>query len=215
MINTNEEIKASGIPIKFGIVTGEIVVIESDPKVDELIERYIDTEFDSLSDPKSHQSIMGGRSLYRYFKKDPTRYRLSSEALIRRLKSGKGLYSINNIVDLMNYFSIKYGNPIGLYDLEKIKGSIEYRLGHKDEIYKGLGKGTLNIENLPVLSDELGAFGSATSDTERTMITLDTKKMLLIIYYFKDSTSESNNENALALLNKYIQFDLNINDVVE
>ncbi len=215
MINTNKEIKESGIPIKFGIVTGDIVVIESDPKVDDLIERYIDTEFDSLTDPKSHQSIMGGRSLYRHFKKDPTRYRLSSEALIRRLKSGKGLYSINNIVDLMNYFSIKYGNPIGIYDLEKIKGPIEYRLGHKDEFYKGLGKGTLNIENLPVLADELGAFGSATSDTERTMITLETKKMLLIIYYFKDISSESYNENALALLNEYIKFDLNINDVVE
>ena len=173
MINVNKEIKESEFPIKFGIITGEIDVIESDPIIDDLIKRYIDLEFDSLTDPKSFQSIAGGRSLYRYFKKDPTRYRLSSEALIRRVKSGKGLYTINNIVDLMNFYSIKYGNPVGLYDFDKIEGPIEYRLGLKDELYKGLGKGILNIENLPVLSDALGAFGSATSDNERTRITTD------------------------------------------
>ena len=78
-----------------------------------------------------------------------------------------------------------------------------------------MGKGTLNIENLPVLSDAIGAFGSATSDTERTMITSETKKMLLIIYYFKDSSSELNNQHALELLNTYLEFNLTKNAIVE
>src|SRR5688572_22986195 len=45
---------------------------------------------------------------------DPTRYRPSSESLLRRAVSGKGLYFINSVVDLVNYFSLKLLYPIGL-----------------------------------------------------------------------------------------------------
>src|SRR5262245_65893858 len=46
---------------------------------------------------------------------DPTRYRPSSESLLRRAVKGKGLYFINSVVDLVNYFSLKKLCPMGLY----------------------------------------------------------------------------------------------------
>ena len=47
---------------------------------------------------------------------DPTRYRPSSESLLRRAVKGKGLYFINSVVDLVNYFSLKTLCPMGLFD---------------------------------------------------------------------------------------------------
>lgn len=41
--------------------------------------------------------------------KDPGRYRISSEALYRRLKQGKGLYAINSVVDANNIASLETG----------------------------------------------------------------------------------------------------------
>ncbi len=119
------------------------------------------------------------REAYRKFWKDPTRYRLSSESLLRRILKGKEIDSINNIVDINNLLSIVFFDSIGTYDIEKLVPSITFRIGRKDEDYIGIGRGALNIENLPVLSDRIGAFGSATSDSERTMVTMETKKILM------------------------------------
>ena len=39
----------------------------------------------------------------------------------------------------------------------------------------------INIENIPLYEDEIGPFGSTTSDTPRTMVTENTKKILLFM----------------------------------
>ena len=54
----------------------------------------------------------------------------------------------------------------------------------------------INIENLPVLSDSISTFGSPTSDSERDMITEDTKQIIMCIYSFsgKDEIEDYLNE---------------------
>jgi DNA/RNA-binding domain of Phe-tRNA-synthetase-like protein len=42
----------------------------------------------------------------------------------------------------------------------------------------------LNLEGLPVFCDAAGPHGSPTSDSERTMVTLETKKVIAIIISF-------------------------------
>ena len=54
----------------------------------------------------------------------------------------------------------------------------------KDEPYEGIGRGNINIENIPVYCDEVGPFGTPTSDTPRTRITEETKTILLFITSF-------------------------------
>ena len=51
-------------------------------------------------------------------------------------------------------------------------------------MYKGIGKYDLNLEGLPLFADALGPHGSATSDSERTMVTEATKQVLAIIVSF-------------------------------
>ncbi|MGQ8335225.1 B3/B4 domain-containing protein [Sunxiuqinia sp. A32] len=125
--------------------------------------------------------IASARKAYKACGKDPARYRLSAEALLRRVVSGKGLYQINTVVDLLNLVSISTGYSIGGYDVDKILGSIELEIGVAGEPYIGLGRGELNIEGMPVFRDDQGAFGTSTSDSERTGVSLETKHFLMII----------------------------------
>lgn len=132
-------------------------------------------------------NIKESRAAYKAFGKDPSRYRVSSEALIRRIGQGKGLYEVNTVVDVNNLISIESGFSVGSYDAAKIEDELVFRIGREGETYKGIGKDEIRIDCLPVLSDEKGAIGSSTSDSERAMITEDAEEVLTLIYSFSEN----------------------------
>lgn len=132
-------------------------------------------------------NVRESRAAYKAFGKDPSRYRVSSEALIRRIAQGKGLYEVNTVVDANNLISVESGFSVGSYDAAKIGGELVFRVGKEGEMYKGIGKEQIKIEGLPVLADSEGAVGSSTSDSERAMITENTKEVLTLIYSFSDN----------------------------
>ena len=129
-------------------------------------------------------AILATRAGYKALGKDPARYRGSAEALLRRIIAGKGLPRIHAVVDIINIASVESRLPIGLYDLAHVKGNITFRAGRAGETYKGIGKYELNLEGLPLFADELGPHGSATSDSERTMVTPATRSVLAILVSF-------------------------------
>ena len=124
------------------------------------------------------------RAAYKALGKDPARYRGSAEALLRRVVGGKGLPEINAVVDVINLVSVESRLPVGLYDLGHVVGEIVFRAGKSGETYKGIGKYDLNLEGLPLFADTVGPHGSATSDSERTMVTAATKEVLAVIVSF-------------------------------
>ncbi len=124
------------------------------------------------------------RKAYKALGKDPARYRGSAEALLRRVVAGKGLPQVNAVVDVINLVSVESRLPIGLYDLGHVVGEIVFRAGRAGETYKGIGKYDLNLEGLPLFADAVGPHGSATSDSERTMVTNATNQVLAIIISF-------------------------------
>ncbi len=147
-------------------------------------------------------NIKESRAAYKKFGKDPSRYRVSSEALIRRIGQGKGLYEVNSVVDVNNLISIESGFSVGSYNVENLEENLEFRVGRKGETYKGIGKDDINIEGLPVLADEKGAIGSSTSDSERAMITEEVQEVLTLIYSFSDNKDL---EKAMEYGKKYIE----------
>jgi DNA/RNA-binding domain of Phe-tRNA-synthetase-like protein len=113
---------------------------------------------------------------------DPTRYRPSSESLLRRAVSGKGLYLINSVVDLVNYFSLKLLYPMGLYDHDRLKPPIALRVGKPGETYEGIGRQSLNLAGFPLLVDQEGPFGSPISDSMRTRVTEECSRLLWVTF---------------------------------
>lgn len=137
-----------------------------------------------LKDIHDIKTIRDSRLFYKNIGQDPSRYRVSSEALYRRIVTGKGLYFINNVVEINNIISLKSGFSVGCYDLDKIEGPVVFRIGNRNEQYKGIGKDVFSVQKLPVFSDSKGAFGSPTSDSMRTMITQQTRNIMLVIISF-------------------------------
>ncbi|WP_418661490.1 B3/4 domain-containing protein [Bacteroides ilei] len=145
---------------------------------------------------KEMPAIQATRQAYKKCGKDPSRYRPSSEALCRRILRGLSLYQIDTLVDLINLASINSGHSIGGFDLDKIQGdSLVLGIGKAGEPYEGIGRGTLNIERMPVYRDAVGGVGTPTSDNERTKLSLDTTHLLAIMnaYSGNDGLEESVN----------------------
>ena len=169
-----------------------------------LSERYSP---DSL---KSRPGIEATRKAYRALGKDPSRYRPSNEALVRRFLQGKHLYEISTLVDLNNLASIRWAYSIGGFDLDLINGNrLILGIGQKDEPYEGIGRGPLNIENLPVYRDLTGGIGTPTSDNERTKISLSTRRLLVLVNGYDgncDLTLRCG-KDLQELLSKYAQSD--------
>ena len=131
---------------------------------------------------KEQSGIAATREAYRKAGKDPSRYRPACEQLARRILQGKDLYSIDQLVDFGNLVSLYCGYSTAMLDAEKILGeNITLGIGTSGEPYEGIGRGVLNIENLPVYRDEEGGFATPTSDSVRTMISANTKHILLLI----------------------------------
>jgi DNA/RNA-binding domain of Phe-tRNA-synthetase-like protein len=138
----------------------------------------------SMEDITKIPAINAARKAYKQCGKDPSRYRPSADSLIRRIVKGNDLYRVNNVVDYLNLVSIQTGISIGGYDTSKIVGNPIMDIGSATEVYYGIGRGILNIEGLPVLRDDKGAFGSPTSDSERTMISKETNHAAFVFYDF-------------------------------
>jgi DNA/RNA-binding domain of Phe-tRNA-synthetase-like protein len=131
--------------------------------------------------------IAPARVLYRRFGIDPTRVRPSSEALLRRLKKGEPLPRINSLVDVANALSVQLQVPVGLYDLDKVKGQGEgddlaVRLGAEGESYIGIGKEKVNVAGRICVADAEGPCGNPSSDSARTMITTATERAAWIYF---------------------------------
>ena len=110
----------------------------------------------------------------------------------------------NNVVDAGNILSITTRKSVAVLDYDNIEGDVLIRLGKESDIYEGIGRGILNISNIPLYEDNRGPFGSVTSDTERTMIRTTTKKILLFIISF--SGKEGLAENIEEAVNLYKKF---------
>lgn len=148
------------------------------------------------------------RKAYRTLGKDPTRYRGSQEALIRRVLKGKGLYRINTAVDLNNLLSLECRHSIGMFDAGRIDGPVLIRAGRPGETYYGIGRDLLNVEGLPLLTDSEGPFGSPTSDSERTKVTLETTSTLTTILSFTGTDQLADHCRRMAgLLRRYAACD--------
>jgi DNA/RNA-binding domain of Phe-tRNA-synthetase-like protein len=184
-INIDSELKQKCPGFQVGVLQFEAspaFVPELDQKIQSL-EEAIQKKYE-LADVLKIPNIAAAREGYKALGKDPSRYRLAVESLYRRIVKGNSLYRINNLVDLGNVLSLETMRSIAVLDQDQIVGdTITIRIG-RDEPYEGIGRGNLNIENIPVYCDEVGPFGSPTSDTERTMITERTKNVLLFIISF-------------------------------
>jgi DNA/RNA-binding domain of Phe-tRNA-synthetase-like protein len=165
--------------------------------------QYISSTF-TLENIKFRPEIFATRQVYKKLGKDPNRYRPSAEALCRRICRGIGIQQINTLVDIINLVSFRSGFSIGGFDAEKIQGNLQLEVGTVNDFFEAIGRGILNVEGLPLFKDSVGGIGTPTSDNERTKLTLETRRLLMIINgYSGEKGLNEASELAEMLLEKF------------
>ncbi|SDI83293.1 B3/B4 domain-containing protein [Natribacillus halophilus] len=171
---------------KIGCISYTSVTIDTPPQeLQGRIDLFQKTvELDLEEHPLTYyEGVKEWRQVFKQLGMDPGRYRPSHEALFRRLKQGKGFPSSDSsAIMLNNFFSAYYQIPIGLYDSDKLKESVEVRLGKETDEYEGLNGRINHMKGKLTNVDHQGAFGSPIVDSKRSAVTPETENILQLLY---------------------------------
>ncbi len=175
--------KISGL--KLGLLVGKNLKVNKHSELVnsqfENLDIHIKNKF-SDHPPSKDPIVSTVRRMYRRIGWEPTQYRPSSEAMIRRFLKNKGLYHINNLVDLGNVASTRFHLPLGLYDSSQIVGEVIMDVGKEGEEYQGISKDIIHASGKLILRDELGIFGNPTADSARTRIQDKTENIWAVFF---------------------------------
>ena len=153
------------------------------------------------SDLESIPEIIAYRHLQQRLGSDPKQTLPAVEGMIAKgILRGK-FPTINSGVDAANITSVENLIPIGLFDLDRIEGTVELTLAHKGDEFIPLGKNSPERLNpgIPVLKDSKKIFSAVgVRDSKDTMITPASKNLLL----FSWGTNEVDEEKVSEVLDK-------------
>ncbi len=195
-IKISEEVKALVPTCALGVIHYKALVEKSSDALTD----YFNSVTEKIAaehiskDIASFPHIKPTRAAYKALGKDPHKYRGAAEQMLRRVILKKGLYHVNNAVDINNIISITSGYSIGSYALSAISGDVTLMRAPEGTHYKGIGKDDYeyNVEFLPALFDDVGCFGNPSSDSQRTMLKNGIREVVFIFYAFdgKDGLDE-------------------------
>jgi DNA/RNA-binding domain of Phe-tRNA-synthetase-like protein len=147
---------------------------------------------DDLERIKDDVLFRSYRDLYWTFGMDPTKLRVSSEALRRRILRGLNLWRISDVVDVANLASAYHKLPIGIVDDAKRKGKLRIRAAKKGEEFVRIGGKTIRCGGREVVladDEKIICYGYATHDSELTKVVPESKEVLFLIYGAQAVTS--------------------------
>jgi DNA/RNA-binding domain of Phe-tRNA-synthetase-like protein len=121
------------------------------------------------------------RRLFREAGTDPTRYRPSSEALLRRVLKGEELPAIHPLVDLNNALSVELALPSCVMREGSFGSRVRLRVGAAGERMESL-RGDFDLAGKPLLEDDDGPFGTPITDSRRVAVDGETRSGWMVVY---------------------------------
>ena len=96
--------------------------------------------------------------------------------LIKSRLKNSGIKNINFLVDIINYVMLEIGQPMHVFDLNKLKLPLSVEFTNKTELFEGLDDDEYKLtKKIPVISDQSGPIalagvlgGKKTSTTQKT-----------------------------------------------
>ena len=161
----------------------------------------------TLEDVVNIKKIKETRDGYKRLKKDPSHTRPACEALLRRILKYFSIYRLGDVIDVGNYLSLRLLKSVCMVDCDKIVGDITIRIGNLEDEYYGINRGKINVDKLPLYCDEESAFGNPTSDTQRTAVTSNTSKVLIMLIHFSNENIKEDELLTEEILNKYLRIN--------
>lgn len=122
------------------------------------------------------------RAMLRAFGHKPSgRGRPASETLLKALDDGR-YPSIHPVVDYFNNLSLQTGVPVSVLDLDKMRGSYSYAVGGDESYVFNPSGQELKLTGLITVGDQDGPVGSPVKDSQRTKISADSERFLVVIW---------------------------------
>jgi DNA/RNA-binding domain of Phe-tRNA-synthetase-like protein len=181
--------------VQIGFLAARVTVKKHDPFVESLkqgLNQNLQGQGINATNFAAHPAIAVWRDIYeKTFLMKPKTYRSSIESLLKRVVTGKELWTICNVVDLYNCCSILSLLPIGGYDLRKISGDIQIRFGKTAENFRGLGE------------------KESVSVQPHHVVYADAKRILCWLWNHKDSAETFIDEATESVIFFIDSFDLN------
>ncbi len=148
----------------------------------------------------AHPPIAALRRLFKAAGCDPTRYRPSSEALLRRILKGEELPAIHPLVDINNCLSVEMAVPCCVMRLDSFVPPLVLRSGREGESYVSM-RGPLNLAGKPLLADASGPLDAPISGNERVKVVRETAVAWLVAYLPEEAVgAEATGASLLGLL---------------
>jgi DNA/RNA-binding domain of Phe-tRNA-synthetase-like protein len=144
----------------------------------------------------AHPPIAGMRRLFRAAGCDPTRYRPSAEALLRRVLKGEQLPVLHPLVDLNNCLSVELAVPCCVMREGTFTPPLMLRAGREGESYESL-RGPFNLAGKPLLTDPAGPLDTPITGNERVKIIEGTAVAWLVAYLPEAEVSAESARDAL------------------
>ncbi len=151
-------------------------------------------EIEGVESVNDYPKIAAWREAHRKFGSSPKKYPPSVQAIFRRVYKGGELPSINKLVDIYNYISLKYVLPAGGENLDKCSGDIVLTYADGNEEFVELGA----TENNPpesgevVYKDDTGVICRKFNwrEADRTKLEESTKNAVLVFECIEPLTRE-------------------------
>lgn len=191
---------------KLGVIHYTNIVVSVSPQMlrgrFQLFQEHLKFEFEDKK-PSDDPAIQEWRTIVKKCGSDPSRYRHSAEALLRRVVKGNFLTSVNSAVDVTNLLSLQYKMPFGIYDLNKLALPIQLNIGTEKDAYEALNGRTYHLTNKLMLQDKKGPFGSPFVDSKRSSVSIQTTNGLHIVYLLPSTELTQAKKQLKAIANMF------------
>ncbi|HTQ79994.1 MAG TPA: phenylalanine--tRNA ligase beta subunit-related protein [Thermoanaerobaculia bacterium] len=144
-------------------------------------------------------TVAAVRRLFKAAGCDPSRYRPSSEALLRRVLKGEELPAIHPLVDLNNCLSVNLAVPSCIMAEGTVVPPVVLRAGREGEDFASL-RGPFNLTGKPLMADAQGPFGTPITDSQRVKVGEETRSAWLVAYLPQGVVDPATAERELAEL---------------
>lgn len=126
-----------GVVVAYGVNNSE-----ANADIENLLDQEVKKAAADLNDInlKEHPQILLYRNAMQAVDINPNRFPCSIEAMLKRVQKGNSLPSVNAIVDLNNYISVKYMLPMGSHDIDALTGDIYVRFSKENDAFLPLGE---------------------------------------------------------------------------
>lgn len=130
------------------VVARNVDNVGKSKRIKKLLHQSIDVikqQFPGIDEISNHPSIKVWRESFAKLGLGPKEFPSSIDAMVTRIVKKGDFPFINKVVNLANSVGLKYLVPLGVHDIDKLKGNIQIRFSEEGDIFTPMGQSETEV----------------------------------------------------------------------